>query len=83
MTNSQTTSVIALVATIVSAVCAAILPHFEQLGPGLKFWGTIVAIIGAAAGSVVMVLNQSLSPGHVSIPIERAAELGLIKPSSE
>lgn len=79
MSTSQFWSVLALVATLISAICAAILPYFDALPPNLRLYGTIVAVVGAASGSVVMVLNQSLSPNHVSIPVERAIEMGIVK----
>jgi hypothetical protein len=78
MNKSQTRATVGMVAAVISAVCAAVLPQLEALPAEYRFFFTIVSVLGAAAGSVVTLLNQSLSPDHVSVPKETAERLGLI-----
>lgn len=75
MTKSQITAILATIATVISAVCAAVLPQIQTLPERYRFYGSIVSIIGAAAGSVVIALNQSLSPSHRSIPEKKAKKV--------
>lgn len=77
MNNSQLKATIGLVATTIASICAAVLPQIQSLPPEYRFYGSIVSILGAVAGAVVIALNQSLHTGHVSVPIDEARRLGL------
>jgi hypothetical protein len=82
-TRSQIRSAAALFATILSTICAAVLPQIDQLPPEHRFYGTILFILGTAASATVTALNQSLSSEHVSVPVRRARKLGLIEGPKE
>lgn len=73
MTSSQIKAVLGAIA----AVCAAILPQLNLLPPEYAGWVRVVSVVGAAAGALVAVFNQSLSGAHVSVPLEEARRLGL------
>lgn len=83
MNKSQTYSLIFTIATVISTVCAAVLPQVQSLPTEFRFYGSVISIIGAAASAVITAFNQSLSSAHVSIPKRKAKALGLIKEVNE
>jgi hypothetical protein len=71
MTSSQKYSSIAFIATLISTVGAAVLPQLTEY----KGITRIVSISIAAAGAIVMLFNQSVSPNHKSVPTKKAEKL--------
>ncbi len=69
MNKSQIRATAGLVLSVVCSVCAAILPTLEQLPAKYQNIALIVSTVGAIAGAVLAALNQSLSPNHISIPV--------------
>ena len=59
------------------AVCGAVLQQIDLMPPEVQWaerWIGLVAIVG---GALLTLFNQSLAPGHVSIPVAEAKAAGV------
>ena len=73
-TRSQKRTQFGVGLAVVSAISTAVLPQLSQLPGGYRAIGTVVGIIGAAAGATLAAINQSLSSEHVSVPVDEIEE---------
>lgn len=79
-TTSQIISFISTLATICSGLVLALRPFQDQLpqiAQTITFW---IGITGVIAGVIITAGNQSLSPNHISVPVEEAIRRGLVRP---
>ena len=66
-----------MIVGIVGSACTAILPFVGQLPAEYRHVGVFLGMLAAIAGVVTTAMNQSLSPNHVSVPVEVAAALNV------
>ena len=72
MTKSQLWTFAGTLASIASATLAGLTAYVPLMPPKVQIG---IGIAGAVAGAVVSAYNQSLSSQHVSVPVERVADL--------
>lgn len=74
LTKSQITSAIATAATIIVALSTQLVPYAHLLP---TWMANALPVAGIIAGVVITARSQSLNMNHVSIPVEKAKELGV------
>ena len=75
MTKSQLWATAGKYASIVAGLCTLLEVQLKLLPERYSNIAVWVGIVGAVAGAVVAAHNQSLSKGHVSVPVGLAREL--------